>query len=430
MLPFWPPSWPSARPSSSPLPLALVRLLSPLRADDLLHAATVTGSVPAWVAISSAPYETAQYLLTLAGGIVVLLVIRALAYESQSHPWVLIWPILLIGTLEAALGIFQAYAEGGEGLARGTYASRDHYAAMLEMILPFALMQAVSILVRDRKRHESPALPALKACVLLASAAVMLIAIIHSLSRMGFLAVLASLFVCGAVALTLRGGRIDYEVERMSFWRRWLPVVTVALIVLLGFIFLPTDPLIARFSEFARTDDISADTRAQIWRDTAGMVKAYPWVGCGWGAYQSSFLRFKDRRSHEYGRLRTQRLPAGPGRSRTVRLPARTLLHPSNFAENSPRCRLLSLRGRTISRHRLRRILHRDPLAQLCRFQYVRPRQYDAFRLDARHRRRPPANKIYEEGWFRKRVKARIVSARTTSSAAHCRTSGSFSLNF
>jgi O-antigen ligase len=57
----------------------------------------------------------------------------------------------------------------------------------------------------------------------------------------------------------------------------------VALIVVAGFILLPTDPLIARFSDFARTEDISADTRAQIWRDTMGMIKSYLWFGCGWG---------------------------------------------------------------------------------------------------------------------------------------------------
>jgi O-antigen ligase len=71
-------------------------------------------------------------------------------------------------------------------------------------------------------------------------------------------------------------------------------VIIVATVGILGFIYLPTDPLIARFSDLAHTDDImTADVRAQIWRDTTRMFYAYPWFGCGWGAYQWTFLRFK-----------------------------------------------------------------------------------------------------------------------------------------
>jgi O-antigen ligase len=79
----------------------------------------------------------------------------------------------------------------------------------------------------------------------------------------------------------------------MPLWRRAIPAVIVGLIVLLGFVFLPTDPLIARFSDFTRVEDVSADTRAQIWRDTTNLIKAYPLTGCGWGAYQATFLKFK-----------------------------------------------------------------------------------------------------------------------------------------
>lgn len=276
-----------------PLPAALVKALSPTRWEDMAATAAVTGTIPDWFPLSTAPYETAQYLITLTGCLVVLLAIRAISLEERNNRWIMIWPLLAIGAFQATLGFFQAYAEGGGGMATGTYASRDHYAGLLEMILPFALLYPVSILQRDRKRHESPALPAIKACCILAIAAVLLIGIIHSLSRMGFLATLASIFVCGAVTVSMRGWRIDYEVGPVPLWRRVLPAVIVALIVVAGFVFLPTDPLIARFSDLARTDDISADTRAQIWRDSVGLIKAYPIFGCGWGAYETAFLRFK-----------------------------------------------------------------------------------------------------------------------------------------
>jgi hypothetical protein len=130
---------------------------------------------------------------------------------------------LAMGGLQASLGFYQAYAEGSEGFATGTYANRDHFSGLLEMILPFGLMYPLAILRRDAKRHESPALPGIKACAILTIAAVLLIAIIHSLSRMGFMASLASLFICGAIAFTVRDSQIDYEVVPMPLWRRAMP---------------------------------------------------------------------------------------------------------------------------------------------------------------------------------------------------------------
>ncbi|MBL8212435.1 MAG: O-antigen ligase family protein [Bryobacterales bacterium] len=275
-----------------PVPMAWIQRLSPLRHTDLNALATLGLDIPRRAALSFVPDATRTYLLTLGAGIVSFLAVRSLA-SDRSPIWRLTWPLFVITAFQAALGIFQAYTEGTDGIATGTYANRDHYAFLLEMVLPFALLYPPVILAQDRRRFESPALPALQACVPLGVAVLLLVAIIHTLSRMGFLAALAALFVCGSMAFTLREWRVDYEVSQMPLWRQAMPAFTVALIVFAGFIFLPTDPLIARFSDLARTEDISADTRAQIWRDTMGLVKASPWVGCGWGGYESAFLRFK-----------------------------------------------------------------------------------------------------------------------------------------
>ena len=52
-------------------------------------------------------------------------------------------------------------------------------------------------------------------------------------------------------------------------------------------------PTIARFSDLASTNDITADTRVQLWRDTTPLVRDYLWSGCGFGAYESCFLKYK-----------------------------------------------------------------------------------------------------------------------------------------
>src|SRR5207237_560499 len=109
------------------------------------------------------------------------------------------------------------------------------------------------------------------ACSVLAVAATILTAIIYSLSRMGFLAMLAALFVAGSLVLSRRrnapvGGPFANR-------RKYLAIVSIAGIVLLGFIYLPTDALIARFSDLTKAEGLNADTRALIWRESLSLAR-------------------------------------------------------------------------------------------------------------------------------------------------------------
>ena len=277
-----------------PLPTSLVAILSPQRVELLRATEPVLGPAPSWTTLSVVPWQTLQYLLNVGGYILVFLLLRELSIRlsHRAYTWAPVWPLLMVAALEGALGLYQVSLEGAQGFAHGTYANRDHYAGLLELVLPFAILYPVALVQRDRHRFESSAGPALKAGGILACATLILIGIVYSLSRMAFLATLASLFVAGSMALRLRGAPIERPIG-ISVWRRLLPTAAVALIVLLGFTFLPTDRLIARFADLARTDDITADTRAQIWRDSASLVKAFPVFGCGLGGYESCFLRYK-----------------------------------------------------------------------------------------------------------------------------------------
>jgi len=277
-----------------PLPINLVHVLSPTRVELLRATERILGRAPALTTLSVVPSLTFQYVLTIAGCVLVFLVLRELSirFRDVVNAWVPAWPLIIVAALEGGLGFYQAYTVGGEGFARGTYAGRDHYAGLLELVLPFAVLYPLAILQRDRNRFESRALPAVKACGVLLLATTMLVGIVLSLCRMAFLSTLASLFIAGTLALTLPRRSIDPTIK-ISGWRRLLPIALVGFVVILGFIFLPTDQLIGRFSEFAQTERISADTRAQIWRETVGLIKDFPLFGCGLGGYESAFLRYK-----------------------------------------------------------------------------------------------------------------------------------------
>ncbi|MDP2999714.1 MAG: O-antigen ligase family protein [Bryobacterales bacterium] len=267
-----------------PLPLSLLRLISPASAG-MFEAASAAGGTPApWASISIVPPATLDHLLRLVAYVLVFLLVRDAACRLGSRSWAAAVPLLVLALLEASLGLVQSYSGGPAGLARGTYPNRNHFAGLLAMALPFAVLAAVAMLRRNRKRFESPAGPAAAACALLVVAAVILLGILHSLSRMGFISTLCSLFVTGAAALGMGH----------AARKKWLPLAgLLGVVVVLGFVFLPTDQLIARFADLAAGEEISAEGRAQAWRDTGPLIGAYPVFGCGLGAYESAFLRYK-----------------------------------------------------------------------------------------------------------------------------------------
>ncbi len=253
-----------------PLPAGALAFLSPTRAA--LH--------PSAGPLSVAPALTLAAWMRLAGAILVFLTVRELAFRiaPRRSPWLLVLPLVAVALLEALLGLAQFYsaASGAQAMARGTYVNRDHFAGLMEMALPFPVMYGIHVLRLKRSHLESPLGPALIASGAFAVAALLLLASIHSLSRMGFIAALFALAVLAAAALPRRARLIA------------APVVFVAL-----FIYLPPNQLIARFASLSTPDQIAAQDRLEIWRQTLPLVAAYPATGCGLGAYVSAFMPFK-----------------------------------------------------------------------------------------------------------------------------------------
>lgn len=259
-----------------PLPITLVKVLSPARVELL----TPLG-LPGFTTLSATPERTAQGLLAFAAYVVVFLMTRDLTWRLE-RPWLAAWPLVAIASFEAGLGLVQSYTEEGV-VARGTYINRNHFAGFLEIALPFAVMQAVAIVRRGQNRKESPAGPALRACGMLALAALILVGVLQSLSRMGFCATLIALFTLGVLSFG----------NEKRIWRRWRPAALLAVLALLGFVFLPTNALISRFASLAGPNEISADVRVQVWGDTWRLSRQFPLFGCGLGGYESCLLRYK-----------------------------------------------------------------------------------------------------------------------------------------
>jgi hypothetical protein len=160
------------------------------------------------------------------------------------------------------------------------------------MILPFAAAYSLALFQRETRQFTSRFVQVVTACGVLAIAIALLAAIIQSICRMAFLASLAGLFVGGTLALSSK--RLGDDSKRPLQWRRkLLPFAGLGLAVFFAFVLLPHDALMGRFTELASTDSVSADARGRSGVTRTGLIKAFPLIGCGWGGFQSCFMRFK-----------------------------------------------------------------------------------------------------------------------------------------
>ncbi len=265
-----------------PVPAPVLERLSPVRAE--LHETLSSFWVrPGPAAMSVSPAESLRWTLTLAGVVGVFLVARLTLRREPERVWRGAVPLLVLGGFQALVGLAQVFV-AGQPLATGTYVNRNHFAGLLEMALPFAVMGGVAAL-KGRRSRRLTVRRALAASGLFAMGALMLAAIIQSLSRAGFSFALASLALMGAVALAGPAGSAG--------WKRRAPVAGLGVAAAAAFLFLPTDPLIYRFGALAATEEISADTRVQVWEDTLKLIEDYPAAGVGLGGYTATIHRYQ-----------------------------------------------------------------------------------------------------------------------------------------
>lgn len=266
-----------------PLPVGVLEVISPARAQLVKALAPVIPGV-AWAPLSVNAPAAVLALFTLAGYVATFFLVRELAWRWAARPWTPLAPLVAIAALEAAIGMFQVFTRWPSGEATGTYTNRDHFAGLLEMVLPIAALYGLAILRRRNERFHSPALPAINACGLWSLAALLLLAIVYSLSRMGFL---VALCVLSLVAVLSLGPRLPSRI-----WR-WSSLGLLCAIVLLVLVVIPPAQLIERFAAISSTERVSADTRLFLWRETPLLISEFPLFGTGLGGFESAFLKYQ-----------------------------------------------------------------------------------------------------------------------------------------
>lgn len=258
-----------------PLPLFLIRVLSPVRAQLVDALGPVTGA-HRFASISIVPAATLTHFILLSAYCVIFFAAWRFAASAREKAWVMATPIVLAAAIEAVLGLLQLSA-GSAQTVQGTYAIKNHFSGLLEMALPFPAVYAFSEFRQAPPWGyiDAPVAGRIAASV---SLTILLAAgILISLSRGGLVAAMTSVLVMAAVATNWN----------MPMGRKIATACLFLLLAAIALFYMTPMALIARFSEH------NTAGRYSVWSEAVGIIGQYPLVGCGLGGFESAFLRFK-----------------------------------------------------------------------------------------------------------------------------------------
>ncbi len=226
----------------------------------------------------------------------------------------LVYILLALGAFEALYGLVQ-YLTGWQQIftyvkkyyledATGTYINRNHFAGLLEMLLPFAVafglqrlrtLRRIVLRSQDRARAVLSARDLVPLVFVVFLCVIILTALIFSRSRMGIVSTVASLLaVLGCVTKDSRSERTRPLMALL------LAVGVIGLVVWIG-----SDPVITRFENLGQEFTETGQNRMSIWSDTLRLVRQHPLLGTGLGTFsvaypsvQTAFLNYRVDHAH------------------------------------------------------------------------------------------------------------------------------------
>ncbi len=262
---------------------------------------------------SLAPYQTVSHFLLLITYWTAFCLTLMVCRDGNARTR-LLYVLLALGVFEALYGLLQ-YLTGWQQIftyvkkyyvedATGTYINRNHFAGLLETVLPFAVAfgsQRLRILRRVAWRSQARARAVLSARELVPLVfvvflcVIILTALIFSRSRMGIMSAGASLLAVGTC------------VTKASRSERTQPLMAalLALGVLGLVVWIGSDPLITRFEALGQEYTGTGQNRISIWSDTLKLVRQHPLLGTGLGTFsvvypsvQTAFLNYRVDHAH------------------------------------------------------------------------------------------------------------------------------------
>ena len=232
--------------------------------------------------ISAYRHDTiSEGLLYIAYGGLCFLVTQTLRRSSQARKMALI--LAVFGVVVAAFALLQGVAPNGKlywvrvprlgGRIYGPYVNHNHYAGLMELLVPIPLVIALSRLVPEKTRIAAGV-----------AAAIMTGTIFLSGSRGGMLAVFAELAIFGVILLRQKRS------ARIALGMAAFAVVLISLLVWLGGKELTSR--VGSISQEAR-GEISGGMRLSIYKDGIRMFGHRPVLGWGLGTFPAIYPQFR-----------------------------------------------------------------------------------------------------------------------------------------
>jgi O-antigen ligase len=220
-------------------------------------------------------------------------IIAANFFASRERLSTLASFLVIFGVALALFSLIQSFA--GEGRIYGfrptknnqgfgPFINRNHFAGYMEMLIPVP----IALIVARAVHKQSWIFYGF-------AAAIMGLALVASLSRGGMVSLIAGLIFTAVVGSRLRRNieRKRFEQHRAgSMLKRIGAVGAIAAAIFVGVIWIGAENVIRRTAETieqARGTNEVYSSRRWIWNDTWKMVKDYPILGVGIGAYETVF---------------------------------------------------------------------------------------------------------------------------------------------
>ncbi|WP_181389705.1 O-antigen ligase family protein [Leucothrix pacifica] len=236
--------------------------------------------------LSIIPYESKIALLTLIAPVSFFFVALSL---NESRLTQLVYALLLITTLQASLGLIQ-YTSGNPfflfgmpssgGSAQGTYVNRDHFSALLEMVLPLVIGLLLFSIGRSSSGRRAKNLSRIFNQVLIYTfiALIVFLAAIFAKSRIGVLLIMVAVLLSTIVFSRHIGGKAS-----VGFTAAFA-TIAIGLSVSIGLI-----PVLNRFVSKNPVED----ERWRIFEHTIQGIKAFFPVGSGPGTFSDIYRAFQ-----------------------------------------------------------------------------------------------------------------------------------------
>ncbi|MBN2430081.1 MAG: O-antigen ligase family protein [Acidobacteria bacterium] len=285
-----------------PLPAGLLKVVSPVHAEFIGQLIAKDYLTPGWNhrLTSIHPYNTLEHLLLLLAVLCIFWMARRIFTTPEARRRLFVF-LVALGLLQALLGLLQYFGvlplffparDHYEAIvASGTYVNRNHFAGLLEMVIPLLLgftyyfylthiRPDIPWVPRRRKiLYAHPLFPVL--LLLMFLGLLLCLGIIFSMSRTGIFCMLATLFFLGLI-ISMRHGRRRVQMLVFLFM---LGVVCYAA-------WIGLDPVIERFDQLLLADTMHSIQRIPVWQDSWKMILDFPWLGVGLGNYEFAFYAY------------------------------------------------------------------------------------------------------------------------------------------